>query len=54
MNVSAALTLILKSFAVFSLLLLLGTLLRAKVRIFQNLYLPACVIGGGDRSYIRA
>ena len=46
MNVSAALTLILKSFAVFSLLLLLGTLLRAKVRIFQNLYLPACVIGG--------
>lgn len=43
---SEALTVIIQSFAVFSLLLLIGCFLRAKLRLFQNLYLPACVIGG--------
>lgn len=43
---SATLTLLIKSFAIFSLLLMIGVILRAKIRLFQNLYLPACVIGG--------
>lgn len=46
MSISEALTVIIKSMAVFSALLLLGTLIRAKVKVFQNLYIPACVIGG--------
>lgn len=46
MTVSAAMTLMLKAFAVFSVLLLVGAFLRAKVKVFQALYLPACVIGG--------
>lgn len=46
MTLSAALTAILKSFGVFSILLLLGSFLRAKIPFFQKLYLPACVIGG--------
>lgn len=33
-------------FLVLSSLLLLGTFLRAKVKVFQSLYLPASVIGG--------
>lgn len=46
MTASAAVTVMIKTFSVLSVLLLVGTILRAKVRIFQNLYLPACVIGG--------
>lgn len=46
MSLSTALTAILKSFGVFSILLLLGSFLRAKIPLFQKLYLPACVIGG--------
>jgi len=46
MTASAAVTLIIKTFIVLSVLLLVGTFLRAKVKLFQNLYLPACVIGG--------
>lgn len=46
MTISAALTAILKSFGVFSILLMLGSFLRAKIPVFQKLYLPACVIGG--------
>jgi Na+/glutamate symporter len=38
--------LLLKTFAIVGVLLLVGTFLRAKVKIFQQLYLPACVIGG--------
>jgi len=36
----------LKSFAILSAFLLLGMVLRAKVGVFQKLYLPASVIGG--------
>lgn len=43
---SALLTKILYEFMALSALLLLGTLLRAKVKAFQNLFLPASVIGG--------
>lgn len=46
MTASAAVTVMIKTFSVLSILLLVGTILRAKVRLFQNLYLPACVIGG--------
>ena len=46
MTISAALVALIKAFGVFSILLLLGSFLRAKLPIFQNLYLPACVIGG--------
>lgn len=42
----ASLVLLIKAFGIFSGLLLLGALLRAKVPVFQNLYLPASVIGG--------
>lgn len=34
------------SLAILSVLLLIGTLLRAKVKLFQKLFLPASVIGG--------
>lgn len=37
---------VLVSFAILSMLLLLGTFLRAKVKLFQKLFLPASVIGG--------
>ena len=37
---------ILKAFCICGGLLLLGTFLRAKIKVLQNLYLPACVIGG--------
>ncbi|MBU5628051.1 hypothetical protein KQI82_14150 [Oscillibacter sp. MSJ-2] len=37
---------ILKAFCICGGLLLVGTFLRAKVKLFQNFYLPACVIGG--------
>lgn len=40
------LVLFIKAFGIFSALLMLGTFLRAKVPVFQNLYLPAAVIGG--------
>lgn len=43
---SATLTLIIQAMSVFSVLLMVGMVLRAKVKLFQNLYLPACVIGG--------
>ena len=46
MSMSSALVVLVKSFAVFSVLLFLGMFLRAKVPVLQNLYLPACVIGG--------
>lgn len=46
MTISTALTAILKSFGVFSILLMIGSFLRAKIPVFQKLYLPACVIGG--------
>lgn len=35
-----------KSLSFLSVLLIVGTLLRAKVKLFQNLFLPASVIGG--------
>ena len=37
---------LLKTMALVGTLLLIGTFLRAKVSLFQNLFLPACVIGG--------
>lgn len=37
---------VLVSFAILSILLLLGTFLRAKVKLFQKMFLPASVIGG--------
>lgn len=37
---------LLKTMAVVGTLLIIGTFLRAKVALFQNLFLPACVIGG--------
>ena len=43
---SALLTDLLKSLALLGLFLLIGTLLRAKIRLFQRLFLPANVIGG--------
>lgn len=36
----------LRAFCLCGGLLLIGTFLRAKIKIFQNLYIPACVIGG--------
>lgn len=39
-------TQLLQSLSLLSVLLLIGTFLRAKVRLFQSLYLPASVIGG--------
>jgi len=43
---SAMLTDLLKSLAILGLFLIIGTILRAKVTIFQKLFLPANVIGG--------
>ena len=37
---------LLKTMALVGTLLLIGTFLRAKVSLFQNLFLPDCVIGG--------
>lgn len=39
-------TRLLQEFAILGSLLLVGVLLRAKVTLFQNLFLPAAVIGG--------
>lgn len=46
MTASESVVLIIQTFALLSVLLLLGVFLRAKVKLFQKLYLPACVIGG--------
>lgn len=46
MDYYSVLITLIKAFGIFSALLLLGTFLRAKVPIFQSLYLPASVIGG--------
>ena len=43
---SALLTDLLKSLTLLGVFLLIGTLLRAKIRILQRLFLPANVIGG--------
>ncbi len=43
---SAMLTDLLKSLALLGLFLIIGTVLRAKVSLFQKLFLPANVIGG--------
>lgn len=43
---TAVLTKILYQFIAMSALLVTGAFLRAKVKLFQNLYLPASVIGG--------
>ena len=40
------LTDIIKCFSILSMLLLLGTFLWAKIKVFQKLFLPASVIGG--------
>lgn len=42
----SSLVMLIQAFGIFSAFLMLGTLLRAKVPVFQNLYLPASVIGG--------
>ena len=39
-------TQLLQALSLISVLLLIGTFLRAKVKLFQSLYLPASVIGG--------
>ncbi|MEI0607917.1 sodium/glutamate symporter [Brachyspira pulli] len=43
---SKLLTELLQSLSLLSVLLLIGVFLRAKVKLFQKLYLPASVIGG--------
>ena len=43
---SQLLTQLLQALSLLSVLLLIGTFLRAKIKLFQNLYLPASVIGG--------
>ena len=43
---SQLLTQLLQALSLLSALLLVGTFLRAKVKLFQSLYLPASVIGG--------
>lgn len=43
---SAVLTELLRALCVLAMLLVAGTFLRAKVRIFQKVFLPASVIGG--------
>lgn len=43
---SGILTKIILEFAALSALLLIGVFLRAKIKVFQNLFLPASVIGG--------
>lgn len=40
------LDLFLKTLAIIGIFLMIGTVLRAKVKLFQKLFLPACVIGG--------
>lgn len=42
----AQIDIFLKSLACIGVFLVLGTFLRAKVKLLQKLYLPACVIGG--------
>ena len=42
----STIVLFIKALGIFSGFLMLGTFLRAKVPVFQNLYLPASVIGG--------
>lgn len=37
---------LLKTMALIGVFLMIGTFLRAKVKLFQKLFLPACVIGG--------
>ena len=46
MLTSSLLTELLCSLSIIGGLLLLGTFLRAKVKLFQKLFLPASVIGG--------
>ena len=41
----STIVLFIKALGIFSGFLMLGTFLRAKVPVFQNLYLPASVIG---------
>lgn len=43
---SQLLTQLLQALSLLSVLLLVGTFLRAKIKLFQGLYLPASVIGG--------
>ena len=43
---NAQLDLLLKTIAIIGIFLMVGTFLRAKVKLFQKLFLPACVIGG--------
>ena len=43
---SQLLTQLLQALSLLSVLLLVGTFLRAKIKLFQSLYLPASVIGG--------
>lgn len=43
---NADLDLLLKTIGFVGIFLMIGTILRAKVKIFQKLFLPACVIGG--------
>ena len=43
---SQLLTQLLQALSLLSVLLLIGTFLRAKIKLFQSLYLPASVIGG--------
>ena len=43
---SADMVELLKALALLSVFLLIGTFLRAKIKIFQNTFLPASVIGG--------
>jgi ESS family glutamate:Na+ symporter len=45
-DISTVMEKTLRAFCLCGGLLLVGTFIRAKVRIFQNLYIPACVIGG--------
>lgn len=42
----AQIDILLKTMAVIGIFLVIGTVLRAKVKLFQKLFLPACVIGG--------
>lgn len=43
---SADMVELLKALALLSVFLLIGTFLRAKIKFFQNTFLPASVIGG--------
>lgn len=46
MTFAEALVAILKALGIISILLMIGTFLRAKIPVFQKLYIPASVIGG--------